>query len=62
MSFVRLEGIEMFKGVPIVYGAGGFVDDYATNQSYRNDLGFLYCIRIKDMEVTRLDALVVVVQ
>eukprot|EP00210_Caulerpa_lentillifera_P001553 g1491.t1 len=42
----HIQGIEVFKGVPIIYGAGGFVDDYALDNRYRNDLGFLNCIKI----------------
>ena len=42
----HVQGIEIFKGKPIIYGAGGFIDDYAMDESYRNDLGFLYCMHL----------------
>jgi len=40
----HVQGIEIYKGKPIVYGCGDFVDDYATSTEYRNDLGFAYFI------------------
>lgn len=43
----HVQGIEIRNGKPIVYGAGGFVDDYALDESYRNDLGFLYCLHLE---------------
>jgi len=36
------QGIEVYKGVPIIYGCGDFIDDYAVDDVYRNDLSFLY--------------------
>ena len=38
--------IEVYKSKPIVYGAGGFIDDYALDENYRNDLGFMYCMHL----------------
>jgi len=46
----HIQGIEIYKGKPIFYGMGDFVDDYAIDQTYRNgnfsimtiDLSFLY--------------------
>eukprot|EP00210_Caulerpa_lentillifera_P007058 g6751.t2 len=49
----HIQGVEIFKGVPIIYGAGPFVDDYALNESYRNDLGLLYCVRIEKAKIQR---------
>ena len=43
----HIQGIEIRGGKPIIYGAGGFVDDYALDESYRNDLGFLYCVHLE---------------
>jgi poly-gamma-glutamate capsule biosynthesis protein CapA/YwtB (metallophosphatase superfamily) len=37
-------GIESYKGRPIVYGAGNFVDDYAVDIIERNDQSFIYLI------------------
>lgn len=38
----HVQGIEFYKGCPIIYGAGGFIDDYALDEDFRNDLGFIY--------------------
>ncbi|KAJ3089750.1 hypothetical protein HK102_005584 [Quaeritorhiza haematococci] len=35
-------GIEIYKSRPILYGCGDFVDDYAVDPEYRNNLGFLH--------------------
>ena len=32
----HIQGIEIYKGKPIFYGMGDFVDDYAVTLSYRN--------------------------
>jgi hypothetical protein len=33
------QGVELYNGVPIIYGCGDFVDDYAVDNAYRNNLG-----------------------
>ena len=46
----HIQGIEIYKGKPIFYGMGNFVDDYAVDAHYRNgnlsisttDLSFIY--------------------
>jgi len=38
----HIQGIEVHRGKPILYGCGDFIDDYATDAEYRNDLSFLY--------------------
>lgn len=43
----HVQGIEVYRGRSIVYGAGGFLDDYALDDEYRNDLGFLYCLHME---------------
>jgi len=40
----HIQGIELYKGKAIIYGCGDFVDDYAVDSEYRNDLGFAYFI------------------
>lgn len=37
-----LQGVEFVDCKPIIYGAGGFIDDYATDAVYRNDLGCIW--------------------
>jgi len=41
-------GIEFYKGRPILYGAGNFVDDYAVDKIERNDQSFIYAIEMAD--------------
>ncbi len=36
------QGVEVYAGVPIIYDAGDFVDDYAVDDELRNDRGFLF--------------------
>jgi len=40
----HIQGIEIYKGKPILYGCGDFIDDYAVTEEYRNDLGFAYFV------------------
>ncbi len=35
-------GIEFYRGCPILYGAGNFIDDYAVDEIERNDYSFIY--------------------
>jgi len=44
-------GIEFYKGHPIVYGAGDFVDDYAVDRVERNDQSFIYLIETRNRTV-----------
>jgi poly-gamma-glutamate capsule biosynthesis protein CapA/YwtB (metallophosphatase superfamily) len=44
----HIQGIELRAGKPIIYAAGGFIDDYALDEQYRNDLGFMYCLHLDD--------------
>lgn len=36
------QGIEIYKDRPILYDCGDFIDDYAVERYYRNDLSFLF--------------------
>lgn len=40
----HIQGIEIYNKKPIFYGCGDFLDDYAVDEEFRNDLGFLYMI------------------
>lgn len=42
----HIQGIEVYKGKPIIYGCGDFVDDYAVDEHYRNDNGSLYVVNL----------------
>jgi len=51
----HIQGVEVYNGHPIIYGAGGFIDDYAIDKHYRNDLGFMYRIQIFNNNLQRLE-------
>ncbi|KXL43079.1 hypothetical protein M433DRAFT_5962 [Acidomyces richmondensis BFW] len=38
------QGVEIYKGKLIIYGSGDFIDDYAVNKIYRNDLGGIWMV------------------
>jgi Bacterial capsule synthesis protein PGA_cap len=48
----HIQGIEVRNGKPIIYGAGGFIDDYALDGVYRNDLGFMYCLHLDSIQTS----------
>jgi len=41
-------GIEFYKGWPILYSAGNFIDDYAIDRVERNDQSFIFVIEVDD--------------
>lgn len=47
-------GIEIYKGKPIIYSAGDFIDDYAISEEEPNDEGFVYVAEIEDNAVQKL--------
>lgn len=51
----HVQGIEVRSGRPIIYGAGGFIDDYALDEEYRNDLGFLYALHLDNTRPVSLE-------
>lgn len=42
-----VQGIEIHNGCPILYDTGDFVDDYAVDETLRNDRGFLFELQIQ---------------
>jgi len=49
-------GIEIYKGKPIIYGAGDFIDDYAVDEAERNDRSCIFIVgtdgsRIKNLQL-----------
>lgn len=38
------QGIEFYRGRPILYSTGNFVDDYAVDEVERNDQSFVFCL------------------
>lgn len=41
------QGIEIYRGKPILYDSGDFIDDYAIDEYYRNDLSFIFLLDIE---------------
>jgi len=41
------QGIEIYRGKPILYSTGDFIDDYAVNKVDRNDLSFLFMFELE---------------
>ncbi|KAK7885209.1 hypothetical protein LTR67_010700 [Exophiala xenobiotica] len=60
----HVQGVEVYTGKLIVYGCGDFVDDYAVNEHWRNDLSAAWRVTVgkKDgrpderLEVKKLEA------
>ncbi|MBI4317642.1 MAG: CapA family protein [Chloroflexi bacterium] len=49
------QGIEIYKGKPILYDSGDFVDDYAVDPDLRNDQSALFRLEIGDTGIDRID-------
>jgi poly-gamma-glutamate capsule biosynthesis protein CapA/YwtB (metallophosphatase superfamily) len=39
-----VRGIEVYRGRPILYSCGNYVDDYAVDEVERNDESFIFCL------------------
>jgi len=50
-----IQGVEVYRGRPILYDTGNFVDDYAVKGGYRNDRSFLFELRIEDGRLAALE-------
>jgi poly-gamma-glutamate capsule biosynthesis protein CapA/YwtB (metallophosphatase superfamily) len=51
-----VQGIEVYRGKPILYDTGDFIDDYAVDDLLRNDLSALFLVRVKPpATVERID-------
>lgn len=44
----HVQGVERYRGKLIIYGCGDFVDDYAWHEGYRNDLGAVWRVVVKE--------------
>lgn len=44
----HVQGVERYHGKIIIYGCGDFVDDYAFHADYRNDLGAVWRVLVKE--------------
>lgn len=47
-------GIEIYKGKPILYCTGDFIDDYAIDEIERNDESFLWVLEFEERRLTRI--------
>ena len=49
-----IRGIELYKGKPILYGTGDFIDDYAVDERERNDQSFIFVVETDGQAIVRL--------
>jgi poly-gamma-glutamate synthesis protein (capsule biosynthesis protein) len=49
------QGVELYRGKPILYDTGDFIDDYAVHPKLRNDRSFLFKISLEGSEFRRLE-------
>ncbi|GAD98204.1 polyglutamate biosynthesis protein [Paecilomyces variotii No. 5] len=44
----HIQGVERYKNKLIIYGCGDFIDDYALNEEFRNDLGAVWRVVVRE--------------
>jgi poly-gamma-glutamate capsule biosynthesis protein CapA/YwtB (metallophosphatase superfamily) len=49
------QGVEIYRGKPILYDTGDFIDDYAVDPDLRNDRSFLFRVSIEGGDLERLE-------
>ncbi len=49
------QGVEIYRGKPILYDTGDFIDDYAVDPKFRNDWSFLFQVSVDEGRFERLD-------
>jgi poly-gamma-glutamate capsule biosynthesis protein CapA/YwtB (metallophosphatase superfamily) len=49
------QGVEIYRGKPILYATGDFIDDYPANAEFRNDRSFLFRISMEGGTLSRLE-------
>ena len=49
-----VRGVEIYRGRPILYSCGNYVDDYAVDEIERNDESFIFCLDYADGALQRL--------
>ena len=47
--------MEIYRGKPILYDTGDFIDDYAVDPKMRNDWSFLFRVSVEEGAFERLD-------
>jgi len=56
-----LQGVEVYRGRPVIYDAGDFVDDYVTKPDLHNKWSALFELRVREGRLTALHAAPVVI-
>jgi poly-gamma-glutamate capsule biosynthesis protein CapA/YwtB (metallophosphatase superfamily) len=54
------QGVEIYRGKPILYDTGDFIDDYAVDPELRNDRSFLFRVSVEGRDLKRLELFPVV--
>ena len=54
------QGVEVYRGKPILYDTGDFIDDYAVDDRLRNDRSFVFLFSVEGGEFRRLELFPVV--
>ena len=54
------QGVEVYRGKPILYDTGDFIDDYAVDDRLRNDRSFVFLVSVEGGEFRRLELFPVV--
>src|SRR5215210_9283906 len=49
------QGVEIYRGKPILYDTGDFIDDYAIHPELRNDWSFLFRVSVEGGSFVRLE-------
>jgi len=49
-----VRGIELYRGKPVLYCTGDFIDDYAVDETERNDRSFLFVVEAERHRMARL--------
>jgi poly-gamma-glutamate capsule biosynthesis protein CapA/YwtB (metallophosphatase superfamily) len=49
------QGVEIYRGKPILYDTGDFIDDYAVDPKLRNDWSYLFRVSVVEGRLERLD-------
>ena len=54
------QGVEVYRGKPILYDTGDFIDDYAVDERLRNDRSFVFLVSVEGGALRRLELFPVV--
>jgi poly-gamma-glutamate synthesis protein (capsule biosynthesis protein) len=47
-------GVEIYRGKPVLYSCGNYIDDYAVDNLERNDESFIWCVDLEDHRLLTL--------